>query len=385
MNHSLATNLTFRNLDFAVGTSNTQGQNALGYSILNVSCISDTVGILEVQYGSTSNGTFTTFYKFNLSVDTEQYNACSVRGRYCRLKFTNNTASVGKITCDCILTTDSGGSNVHNTNVVSQDFNSMLVRQHSDLLADMINAEYEGYIVQDITGIAEGITNTNKRNFWNLDSNVDPVLTANVPLFVISDNAGDKPGSTGIHSFSFTYIYLDSSGDYARGIASGICNGTVRQTLSTSGIAITEVHTLSAGSNKANLGNLTFQGEIGPLSYQDINYMPAGYNKSKLFLGVPIKDENLIVKELQYGGSSQFIAKIRLSRVNKTTGIRIVEHEEIADGNNHYSKLDCALQIKGNIEYLVGEVVATATPPASSHCNLHLSARGIFKTNDVLV
>lgn len=385
MNHSLATNLTFRNLDFKTGVSNTQGQNALGYSILSISCISDTIGTLEVQFGSFPAGTFTTFYKFNLSVDTEVYNACSVRGRFCRLKLTNNTGSAGKITVDCILTTDSGGSNVHNTNIVSQNFNSMLVRQHSDLMSDMINTEYEGILVQDIVGIAEGINNTNKRNFWNLDSNVDPVLNANVTLYVSSDNANDKSGLTGIHSFSFTYIYLDADGNYARSIASGICNGTVRQTLSVQGIAITEVHTLSTGTAKANLGNLTFEGEIAPLSFQAINYMPSGYNKSKLFIGVPIHNENLIVKELQYGGSSQFIAKIRLTRVNKSSGVRIVEHEEIADGNNHYSKLDCAIQIRGGIEYLVGEVLATAAPPASSHCNLHLSARGIYKTNDVLV
>ncbi len=380
MNHSLATNLTFRNLDFNTGSSNTVGQNCLGYSILSISITSSVLGLLEIQFGNSHNGTFSTFYKFNLAANTEKYNACSVRGRFCRLKITNNTGVAGKITCDCILTTDSGGSNVHNTNVVSQDFNSMLVRQHSDLISDMINDEYEGILIEDITGSVEGITNTNKRNFWGLDSVVDPVVSSNCPLHCISDSNQDKAGLTGLRTLSFEYIYLDADNHLQRAIASGICNGISRQTLSVSGVAIIKAHIVSAGSTGSNVGNISFQAEIGALSYQTINYMPAGLNQTKLFLGVPVYNQNLIVKEVSYGGSSQFIAKIRLSRVNITSGLRIVEHEEVADGNSQYSKIDCSLQIKGGIEYLLGEVLATTTPPGSSHCHLHLTARGIYKS-----
>ena len=101
---------------------------------------------------------------------------------------------------------------------------------------------------------------------------------------------------------------------------------------------------------------------------------------TKLFIGVPVKNENLIIKEVNYGGTSQFIGKIRLSKVIVSSGIRQVLLEEVVDGNNHYSKIDCSIQIQGQLQYVLGEFLATATPPAGSVNHFHLTARGIFKS-----
>tara|TARA_R100001440_G_scaffold3979_1_gene9358 strand:- start:2478 stop:3638 length:1161 start_codon:yes stop_codon:yes gene_type:complete len=378
----LASNLTFRNLSFPNGTSTTNGQTCLGFSILNMSITSSVVAVCEIQYGNSESGTFTTFYKFGLSADVEKFNAVSVRGRYCRLRITNSTGGAGVITSNCILTQDAGGSNVHNTNIVKQDFNSILTREHSDLMADMINNEYEGYIIKDLNGIVSGVTNTSKRNFWNLDENGEVVLTNNTALYVVSDNNDDRSGFTGAHTVSIEYIFKDSDNNFQRGIQSAGVNGTTPQTLGVSGVAIVSATVISAGTNKANLGNLSFQAQIGvgPAVYQTLNYMPVGRNVTKLFVGVPIKNENLIIKEVNYGGTSQFIGKIRLSKVIISSGIRQVLLEEVVDGNNHYSKIDCSIQIQGQIQYIIGEFLATATPPAGSANHFHLTARGIFKS-----
>lgn len=382
MSSDLAPNLTFRNLSFPNGVSNTNGQTCLGFSILNMSITSSVVANCEIQYGNSESGTFSTFYKFGLSANVEKFNAVSIRGRFCRLKITNSTGGAGVITSNCILTQDAGGSNVHNTNIVKQDFNSVLVREHSDLMADMINNEYEGYIVKDLNGVVSGVTNVNKRNFWNLDENGEVVLTTNTALYVVSDNNDDRSGFTGAHTVSVEYIFKDSDGNFQRGIQSGGVNGTSPLALAVSGIAIVSATVISSGTNKANLGNLSFQAQIGvgPAVYQTLNYMPIGMNVTKLFVGVPIKNENLIIKEVNYGGTSQFIGKIRLSKVTISSGIRQVLLEEVVDGNNHYSKIDCSIQIQGQIQYIIGEFLATATPPVGSANHFHLTARGLFKS-----
>lgn len=387
MSNDLATNLTFRNLSFPVGTSTSNGQSCLGFSILNMSITSSVTAECQLQFGNSPEGSFTTFYKYNLTADTEKYNAVSVRGRYARLRFINSTAGAGVLTSNCILTVDSGGANVHNTNIVKQDFNSSLVRQHADLTVDMINGDYEGMIVDDVVGIAHNITNLNKRNFWGLDNNDDVVLTANVHLFVISDDNNDRSGFTGAHTVSVEYIFLDADGNLQRGIQSAGVNGTSYQTLGVQGVAIVSATVISTGTNKSNIGNLSFVGQVGaaPAVYRTLNYMPTGLNKTKLFIGVPIHNENLIVKEISYGGTSHFISKIRLSRVNITSGIRIVELEEIADGNSTYSKIDCAIKITGGNEYLLGEILAITSPPAGQESNIHLHARGFFKNIELSI
>lgn len=381
MNPSNANNISFRNLPLVNGVSNTSGQNCLGFSILNVSLLPSINCICEIQFGAVLGGSYTTFYKLNLSSNTEKYNACSVRGRYVRLKFTNSTGSDGTITVNSILTTDSGASNIHNSNIIKSDYSSILVREHSDMLSDMINREYEGILIENINGIVSGVSNTNKRNFWNLDENNDVVLSANASLYIVSDSNDDRSGHIGARNISVEYIYKDLNGNFARDIQSSILNGTTPQSLAIQGIAIVKAEIISAGSNGSNVGNITFSAQVGfaPALYQTLNYMPIGLNITKFFIGVPIHNENLIIKDINYGGTSQFIGKIRVSKVTYSSGIRKVLLEEVVDGNNHYSKIDCAIFIQGGIEYLIGEFLATATPPAASVNHFHLSARGMFK------
>ena len=381
MNLSNASNISFRNLPLVNGVSNTTGEQCLGFSILNVSLLPSINCICEIQFGPLSLGTFTTFYKLELNSNSEKYNACSIRGRYVRFKFTNSTGSDGTITSNSILTMDSGGTNIHNSNIVKSDYSSVLTREHSDLMSDMINREYEGILVKDLNGIVSGVTNTNKRNFWNLDNKEDPVLSTNNTLFVVSDSNDDRSGQIGARTITFEYVYLDADGNLARGLASGLVNGITPQSLAVTGIAITHVEVTSVGSNGSNVGNLTFSARIGvaPAVYQTLNYMPIDLNMSKFFIGVPIKNENLIIKEINYGGTSQIIGKIRITKVTRSSNIRKVLLEEVVDGNNHYSKVECSIRIEGEIEYLIGEFLSTTTPPVGSVNHFHLTARGIFK------
>ena len=380
MNSSMANNISFRNLPLVNGVSNTSGQNCLGFSILNVSLLPSLNCICEIQFGAVLGGSYTTFYKLNLSTNTEKYNACSVRGRYVRFKFTNSTGSDGTITANSILTTDSGASNIHNSNIIKSDYNSVLVREHSDMLSDMINREYEGILIENLNGIISGVTNTDKRNFWSLNEKGDVVLASNNDLFVVSDSNDDRAGQIGARTVSFEYIFKDSDGNLQRAIGSGLINGITPQSLAVQGIAIVKAEVVSAGSNGSNVGNLTFSARVGvaPAVYQNLNYMPIGLNMSKFFIGVPVSNESLIIKDINYGGTSQFIGKIRVT-------IRKVLLEEVVDGNNHYSKIDCSIYIQGGIEYLIGEFLATNTPPAGSENHFHLSARAMFKdiTNTV--
>ena len=260
---------------------------------------------------------------------------------------------------------------------MKSDYSSALVRQHSDYFTDAIMNMYEGIIIKEFHGMAYELNNTNKRNFWDFDVNLAPVVTTNKDLYVVSSSVADSAVGAGMRSGTAEYMYIDASGDIKRAIQSFNMNGTARASLGVSGIAITNAEITSAGGTN-NSGNITFEADMGGGSFTKLNVMPTTLGQTKLFIGFPQTGENLVITDATYSGSGQFIAFIDLTVVKISNGVKKVVHQGVNDLANHSGKLHTAILVRGGIEYIIGEIRAHTAPPTTDNFfNLH--ATGTFK------
>lgn len=383
MNSNQATNLTFRNATFPTGDTFTQPNASLSYSKISVSFISSIAGSVEIQFSDNMAGTFTSFYNIVIGT-TEKYNSLSVRGSYVRYKFTNDTGGEGVISCNTILSQDAGGDNVHNDSIIKRDFSSALVRQHGDFLTDAIIGQYEGLTVRDLHGLVDGLSVQGLRNFWDNASNDLPVITTNRDLYVNSNSVSDSAVGAGMRTGTAEYIYIDGSGNYKKGIQSFSMNGNTNSALGVQGIAVTYAEILSAGNDEVNAGTITFIADMGGGVFRTLNIMPATVGETKLFIGFPQSNENLIITDCTYSGTGQLVAFIYLTKVNIANQVRKRVHKGVNDLANHSGKLHTSINVRGGIEYIIGEISAHTTPPnTENYFNLH--ARAIYKDNSYII
>ena len=271
-----------------------------------------------------------------------------------------------------------GIDNSSNQRQLKTDSNGILVS--SDKLS-LMTSDFNDIIVKDIVGtISSGFSlNQNKRNFWDLNENGEVVLTTNAPLYVVSDDSNDKDGFSGARTVSVEYIYKDSSGNLQRETQEVVLNGTTLTTMNVNGVAIVSATVISAGINKANMGNLSFQAQTvggSAPAYQTLNYMSVGMNITKLFIGIPKHQEYLYITELYYNCVSEFKLKIKINKVEISTGIKQVLFEEMVD-NNVNSKIDCSIKIVGGTHYILGEIEPIETVTGTNQ-HFRLSASGIY-------
>lgn len=363
-------NLNFNNVNLAVGTTFTKPSNCLGYSLINFSLECDTNLNIEIQFSSFEDSTFTTQFKYSVSSSNELYDSISVMGAFVRFKITNLSSpqAIKNISLTTRFILQNGGQNIHGDSLIKQNLTGQLVRQLSDFKVDVTNGEYLNLKVKDLTAHCEGLVNTNKVNFWNINnSNVATFFSTNKDLYIKSNNTNDNPVGVGARNINVEYVFLDAaSGEYKNGIVSGALNGLTRVSLGVQGIAINSMSVISAGGT-TNIGDIIAEADEGGGVFRDMNIIPAGVSISKYFFQVPIHGTNLIINEISYGGTGQFICFIQVCKVNIATGVKSVLLKELVDLNAHYSKMDCAFTINGGTEYLVGEARPHTTPPTTDN------------------
>jgi len=374
-------NLSFPNVDFPIGTTYTKPESLLAYNMINFSIIADCAMTLEIQFSSHSDKTFLTNYKYTMQANETIYDNVSVYGKLCRFKLVNDSdpQTIQKISCETILFNEMRGQLINQRNSIKKHHTASLIRDISDFKIDVINDEYENIFVRDITGHAERLQNNLKRNFWNINSNENPFSPTPLAISVFSSSSLDDLSSlgNGARTIEIEYISLNN-GVYSRNNHYIAMNGTNRMGAGISAVAITKAKVIDAGANLTNMGDITIEGDLGGGVYKKMNFIPDGMSEQKFFFAMPITNENLIVNEISYGGTGQFIAFIRIVKVNIQTGIRSVLLKEIVDLNNHYSKIDCSIKIVGGFEFLIGEIHPFSNPPNQDNF-FYLTGKGYFK------
>jgi len=143
----------------------------------------------------------------------------------------------------------------------------------TNFLYEVARGNIPGMKMYSIPGRKDTISNTVLDDLTQMSTTVTP-MPGGIQLEVVSSNANDTSGGTGIQTLKI--LYLDAAGDEQTEIVT--MNGTTPvDTLAIDFDAVQWAHTVTVGSGGVAAGNISIRNTAGSVTYE---YIQAGGNQS---------------------------------------------------------------------------------------------------------
>jgi hypothetical protein len=228
-------------------------ENALGFTSIVVSCISNVEGILYVDFSPDGTNTDSTL-AYDVSASLNEVHRLIISKKFFRIRYTNGDSPQTTFRLQTILGNHSPVSSPLNT-VIQQDADALVTRTITEEVS-IVEGKHSGYSIVNKFGLNSDIdTATVPEDVWEGGGVYTGWATAAQTVEVFSSSAADTAAGTGARTVHL--IGLDANYNV---ISETITlNGVTG--VNTTGTFI-RVHTAlvqSAGSGGVNAGEITFR------------------------------------------------------------------------------------------------------------------------------